>query len=135
MDANVLISGLIFHGNENKLLDLGEAGEFEVTLSPLLLEEVRRTLQRKFDRSASEADEQVRRIQGWVEVREPTVEVVGVARDPNDNHVLACCLACQADYLVTGDRDLLSLGTFRGTAIVTGAQFLRLYQGPAARSG
>jgi putative PIN family toxin of toxin-antitoxin system len=48
------------------------------------------------------------------------------SRDPKDDPMLACALAARADYLVTGDRDLLVLGKPFGVAIVTPAEFLRI---------
>ena len=47
------------------------------------------------------------------------------SRDPKDDPVLACALAARADYLIRNDRDLLTLGTPFGIAIVTPAEFLR----------
>jgi predicted nucleic acid-binding protein len=55
-----------------------------------------------------------------IELVEPA-EVPRVARDPDDDHVLACALASNAELIVSGDRDLLSLGHFQGISIVTAA--------------
>lgn len=48
------------------------------------------------------------------------------SRDPKDELLLACALAARADYIVTNDRDLLSLGKPFGIATVTPAEFLRI---------
>jgi predicted nucleic acid-binding protein len=49
-----------------------------------------------------------------------------VPNDPDDDHVLACALAAQADLIVTGDRKhLLSLGSYERIAIVDAAEALR----------
>ena len=40
-------------------------------------------------------------------------------RDPDDVHVLACAAAAEADAIVTGDKDLLSLKSFAGIPILT----------------
>lgn len=53
-------------------------------------------------------------------------QVRGVVRDPNDDMVVACALRAGADYIVTRDKDLLSLGTHEGIRIVTPRQFLDL---------
>ena len=50
---------------------------------------------------------------------------VTVVRDPADDMVLACALAAGAEYLVTRDKDLLSLGTYREIEIITPEVFLR----------
>ena len=50
--------------------------------------------------------------------------VSGVASHPEDDLVLATAISGAAEYLVTGDRQLLALGTFRDIRIVTARQFL-----------
>lgn len=44
---------------------------------------------------------------------------VKVCRDPGDDMFLECAALAKADMLVAGDKDLLTLGTYRGTRIVT----------------
>ncbi len=50
--------------------------------------------------------------------------MVKVCRDPNDDMFLECALA-KADLLVAGDKDLLTLGAYKGTRIVTPSEYLR----------
>ena len=126
-DSNVLISGLNFRGRERTFLALGERGEIAVYLSPFILAEVSRTLHRKFHYSPAAAQGEIDALRRWVNLVEPAVAVRGIARDDNDNPILACCLEVAADYQITGDRDLLVLNEFRGTVIVNGATFLRIY--------
>jgi uncharacterized protein len=52
-----------------------------------------------------------------------------VERDPNDDMVIACALAGEADDVVTRDKDLLSLGAYGGIRMVTPRQFLDLLAG------
>lgn len=134
-DSNVLISGLNFRGRERTVLALGERGEIAVYLSPFILAEVRRTLPRKFNYSPAAAQAEIDALRQWVNLVEPTVAVEGVARDDDDNPILACCLEVAADYLITGDRDLLVLNEFQGTIIVNGATFLRIYEERAGAAG
>ena len=47
-----------------------------------------------------------------------------VCRDPDDDKFLECAVAGRAKYLVTGDRDLRELGSFRGITILTAGEFL-----------
>ncbi|MCD8539285.1 MAG: putative toxin-antitoxin system toxin component, PIN family, partial [Leadbetterella sp.] len=46
-------------------------------------------------------------------------------RDADDNYLLGICDSCQAQYLITGDKDLLVLGNYRNTSIVSMSQFIR----------
>jgi uncharacterized protein len=56
--------------------------------------------------------------------RVEVVTVVDVCRDPDDNILLALGLDGKAEYIVSGDRDLLELTPFQGIPIVTPAEFL-----------
>jgi len=54
---------------------------------------------------------------------------VQVCRDPKDNFLLAIAKDSQADYLVTGDQDLLILEKFYGTKIISYRKFLSTIYG------
>ena len=58
----------------------------------------------------------------WIEIQESVV----ACRDPKDDKFLALAVNGQADFIVTGDRDLLVLNPFRGIAIVQPEEFLSL---------
>ena len=49
---------------------------------------------------------------------------VNVCRDPKDNHILALAHEADANFIVTGDKDLLVLENYKETKIVTPADFL-----------
>ena len=53
-----------------------------------------------------------------------TTQRVELCRDPRDDQFLELALAGRADFLLTGDTDLLTLHPFRGTAILTSAAYL-----------
>jgi putative PIN family toxin of toxin-antitoxin system len=62
-----------------------------------------------------------------IELVEP-VAVPRVARDPDDDHVLACALTAAAELIVSGDPDLLELAGYEGTSIVAPAEALRRFE-------
>ena len=45
-------------------------------------------------------------------------------RDPNDDMFLECAMRAKADLLIAGDKDLLVLGSYKGTRILTPADYL-----------
>jgi predicted nucleic acid-binding protein len=56
----------------------------------------------------------------------PRVPVV--TRDPSDDQVIACAVAAGADYLVTGDDDMLVLAEHQGIRIITPREFLDILE-------
>jgi hypothetical protein len=62
----------------------------------------------------------------WADTLWRAPVAVEAACDSDDNHVLGCAVAAQAEIIVTGDKDLLVLHPFRAIAVMTPAQFLAL---------
>jgi putative PIN family toxin of toxin-antitoxin system len=122
-DSNVYISAIVFGGVPRDVVVLGERAQVQLLVSPRLVSEVERVLARKF----AWEQRRVRQICQplWESARlvKPASEV-SVCRDPQDNHLLALALDGKAQYLITGDIDLLVLSPFRDIQIVTPAGFL-----------
>lgn len=115
------IPGILFRGWRRKRLRL--------YTSEHLVAEVRRTLDKPFFAARLEPDLVAATLASLREdaVLVPVVIVDhGVATHPEDDIVLATAVAADADYLVTGDRQLLKLGGYRGVAIVSPKDFLAL---------
>ena len=51
-----------------------------------------------------------------------------VPRDPEDNAIVECAQAGQAQFVITGDDDLLSLRSFQGIEMISAAEFQRRWQ-------
>ena len=60
-------------------------------------------------------------------VQDLTIEPV-IKRDPDDDKILACATAAQAEWIVSGDDHLLSLKRYKRIPIVTPSQFLRAWE-------
>ena len=56
----------------------------------------------------------------------PVISEIGDCPDPADNHFLALAQDAQAEFIVTGDKALLSLHPWRGIVIVTPGGFLKV---------
>ena len=131
LDTNTIVSALLWHGNPRKLMDAVRANAADSATSPALLAELTDVLGRaKFASKVRVSGETVvqmindyARVARLVHPR--TVQRV-VPGDPDDDHVIACALAARADLIVSGDSDLLSLGEYGGTRIVTVAQALAM---------
>lgn len=134
LDTNVVVSAILFGGLPRRILEYQQAERCYLLTSEVLFEELRRVFSyskfgRKLIRIRRTADELVSYYKGFVEVVDVSdIEVPDVARDPADNHVLACALAGQAFLIVSGDSDLLSLGEYEGVHILSVADFIALME-------
>lgn len=128
-DTNVVVSGLLWLGNPGRLLEAAAHGRITLYTSPVLVAELRSTLQyerlaRHVQRSGLTLDELLTRYLNVAIVVEPAT-VPRIVRDPDDDHVLACALAARAELIATGDDDLLTLETYLDIPIITAAEALR----------
>ena len=131
LDTNVVASGLLWDGRPAQLVDAAQTGEVELFTSRVLLAELARIFRRaKFARAIAASGTSLEDlVLGYAELATlvtPAPIPPTVLTDPDDDHVLACALASNAELIVSGDRDLLSLKTFRGISIVTPAEAVRI---------
>jgi uncharacterized protein len=132
LDSSVLVSGFLTGGGPSAtLLDLYREGAFEVYYSEWIVAEVERALRRprNIDRYRYTQEDVADFLDGLREsarlVRGASV-VVPVTRDPSADPIIACAIAARADYLVTGDRDMLVLAEHQGIRILGPRAFLDL---------
>jgi uncharacterized protein len=137
VDTTVLISSFLTpEGVSGKLLEQARAGAFKLCLSREILEELRSRLlhRRRIRRSYQYPDERVhqhcRDLETAARLITNLPKVRVVERDPNDDMIIACALKARAEYVVTRDKDLLSLEVYEGIRMVTPRQFLDLLEAP-----
>lgn len=131
LDTNVIVSAtLIRGGNEDQILRAWRRGRFDLVLSPPILEELSRALfYEKLQRFRWMSEEEVvALLQALAQASELVSGRMAVkaSRDPEDDKFLAAAIEGDAEYVVTGDRDLLVLGRYREVRIVAPAVFLRI---------
>jgi putative PIN family toxin of toxin-antitoxin system len=127
-DTNVLIAALITEGVCSKLLRRARSGEFSLVSCPFIIAEIRGTLSKKFRLAREETDWTMMPIHEALDrMVDHDLNITGICRDADDDNVLACAFAAKADYLVTGDSDLLEIGAIRGVKIVTPRDFESLF--------
>lgn len=122
LDTNVLIAAFISRSACHELLAHCVYNHEPVT-SKALLREFQEKLVAKFGYTQTEAKEAVQLLASRFETVTPVPFNKPVCRDPDDDIVLASALAGNCRCLVTGDKDLLVLGSFQEIAIVTPTDF------------
>lgn len=126
-DTNVYISALNFAGTADEVLALGRSRQVLLCISPAILAELEGVLMRKFSWSARMAREAVALIGTFTHPVEPQEQVDAVREDEDDNRILECALSAQAQYIVSGDKHLLKLRTFRRISILAPRAFLETW--------
>ncbi len=127
-DTNVLIAAIITEGICSKLLHRARAGEFSLISCPFIMQEPKRILSKKFHFGQEEIAEAMEPISEAInKVIEHSHKVKDVCRDAADDNIIACAVAAKADYLVTGDADLLDLKSYQSFKIVTPRDFEALF--------
>lgn len=123
LDTNVIVSGIGWKGAPAAILDAAGDSQLVLVTSAPLLAELRRVLEypklAKVIRGGAQLADLVA-ASGVVVVPTRTLTVVS---DDDDNRVLEAAIEGAADYIVSGDTDLLDLGSFRGIPILTPAEF------------
>lgn len=133
LDTNVLVSGFASLAQATstpaELVRRWRNGQYGLIVSAPILFELERTLRNTyFQQSLTPTDVDdaldllvTEAIQGQL-----TTPITGVASHPEDDLILATAVSGAADYLVTGDRALQALGSYRGVEVVSPRQFLNV---------
>lgn len=135
LDTNVLLSGIAYPASvPGKILAAWRHGSVDVLLCTYILDELRRVLPRLKQRhglNPVEVDDLVDILSIQAEIVEPLDTTDPDLRDHSDRPVLGALLAARkgggADYLITGDKDLLVLAD--RYSVVTPAQFWQSHAG------
>jgi len=126
IDTNVWISALQFakhRGTPTLALEKAMSEDVIATCDEIDAEIVR-VLTEKFSWEQNRATSALQAILARG-IRVKIRGTVKVCRDPNDDMFLECAALANADLLVAGDKDLLTLGAYKGTRIVTPSEYLR----------
>lgn len=108
-DTNILVSAFLFFVVPRAFLDLGVAKAFTLMTSDVLLIELDEKLLGKFQLPSDQAQAFLSRLTESALVVRPGFELRAVPDDEDDNRVLECTVAGQADFIVSGDKHLLRL--------------------------
>ena len=129
LDTNILMSGLMYPASTpGRIIAAWSEAQFDVVSSHEQLAEIGRVLGYPKIRRILQWDDQriehfIKQLYVRVEVADPATAEVEALRDPDDAPILGALVAAGADFIVTGDRDLLALGD--RYPIETPAEFVR----------
>ncbi len=128
IDTNIFISALLGSSNAGKILDKFTDAKFDLLISKDILNELIDVISRKKFSNIFHPED-IKRLIGLLETDAriviPEDNIFPACRDPEDYIILACAAKGKADYIITGDSDLLEISPFRRIKIITPSQFLK----------
>jgi putative PIN family toxin of toxin-antitoxin system len=132
LDTNVLVSGLVAEqGPSRRILDAWLESLYTLVTSPYLVEELIHVLSYPRIAKRLRLDEEelaaiLAALLSKAEVTSGQLRLPGVTHDPKDDSIVACAKEGKADYIVSGDQDLLVLGEYEGVQVITPRQFAEI---------
>jgi uncharacterized protein len=124
-DTNVIVSAVHFDGKPMDVLQKAIDGEIRLFYSQAILNETQRILRDKFGYRPARLTEITDILKTYgVEVT-PQERLAAVPSDPDDNAIVEAAVAGNCEAIVTGDKDLLRLRSFRGIRMMSAGEFLQ----------
>ena len=127
LDTNVLMSGIFWQGTPHKILLNWYEGHFNLALSLEIANEYRRVaslLENKYKNVP--ATSLIDFIIHESEIFSIPFTRIKISRDTDDDKFLHCAIAAKAKYVVSGDKDLLSIGQYLSVTVIKPTDFYAL---------
>lgn len=126
IDTNLFISALGWEGKPRILLNKVIDGEFELLISQKQLTEIKRVLDYpKFEFSKEQKERFVKILLQISKVVDTKIELEVIKEDPSDNMLLECAIETGTKIIVSGDKHLKKLKTYKGIKIMTVDELLK----------
>ena len=122
-DTNIIISSVFWRGKPYEVIRKGILGEYQLVISAEILDEVVDKLRNKFQFPEESIQELIDILMTYCHIVDVKSKF-DVVRDRKDNKIIECAFDGKADYIVTGDPDLLVLKESKGIKIITARKFL-----------
>ncbi|MEI8232470.1 MAG: putative toxin-antitoxin system toxin component, PIN family [bacterium] len=136
LDSNIIISSLLHSsGSSSKIIELWRKQYFQVLISNYILSEVKDVLRdkqlvQKYHLSPSKQTRLLSQLYHSSQLADPKNTYTSISRDPKDNPIVGLALVRKAQYLVTGDQDLLALTKLKAIyplKIISSPKFVQLF--------
>ena len=126
LDTNVLISAIGWNAKPEECLELVFEGEVDAYATQSMIDEVSKVLEYdKFDFSEKEKQKFLEILVSEFHFVE-SEENIEESQDSDDNKFLECAITADADYIISGDSDLLELKEYENITIIKPEKFLEL---------
>jgi putative PIN family toxin of toxin-antitoxin system len=128
-DTNVLIAAFLTEGLCSGLLIRARKQAFNLVLCDDIIREFEGILIKKFKLTSTDISEISAIVsEAASEILHKLNPIPNICRDPNDDMIIACAIDATADYIVTGDEDLLILKKYKDITIINPRNFETLFE-------
>jgi len=125
LDVNIFVSSFFWRGNPRKIMErIIDGKDALFTCKEIIQETTSVMLRPKFNVNNEYITHFIRSIEELANCITLVGSVQNVCRDNEDDKILGCALLANADYIITGDSDLLILEEFRKIKITTAQNYL-----------
>ena len=121
-DSNIYIAAFATHGVCHLMLE-SCITEHNVFISDFIFGEIKEKLIKEIKLPPETVDEIISYLGEQAIVTNPKNLVSDICRDPDDDNIISLGLAAKAEYIVTGDRDLLDIGQYASLHMVSPKEF------------
>ncbi|MCL6087520.1 MAG: putative toxin-antitoxin system toxin component, PIN family [Actinobacteria bacterium] len=126
LDTNIYISAAIIGRVCEEILKICRFGSLEVFISKDIIIEIETKLKDKFLWNDQQIRIFIENILEFCHVVEVSEKILYLKDDPDDDKILECAIASMCAYIVSGDKHLIKLKSFRNIKILNPADFLIL---------
>ena len=127
-DTNVLIAAFLTEGLCSGLLIRARKQAFNLVLCDDIIREFEGILIKKFKLTSTDISEISAIVsEAASEILHKLGPIPNICRDPNDDMIIACAIDGAADYIVTGDEDLLILKRYKDIVVINPRNFEALF--------
>jgi putative PIN family toxin of toxin-antitoxin system len=128
LDTNIFISAFFWGGHPRKVLERIIDNTDELYVTKEILEEITSVMSRpKFKINTDVITYFIQSIEDISQKIIVRNNIKNICRDSEDDKILECALIAKADYIITGDNDLLVLEKYENVKIITAAKYLMLF--------
>ena len=127
IDTNIVISGAFFNGLPKTILKSVADEKFDVFISDEILKEYHKSVKEMLEKDKYHLNfalfeafmKNIKMIESKSNVK--------ICRDPDDDKFINCAIDAKAIYIVSGDKDLLTIGQYEDIEILTAKEFYDKY--------
>ncbi len=126
LDTNIFISAFGWKGKPRKILKLVEEGKIQSFTSPDIIEEIKKVVSyKRLGFPVGLQAEIIEFVYFYSDIVTPKEKLEVIKEDPDDNKFLECAVESEAKYIISGNKHLLELRTFREIEVLTVNEFSR----------